>query len=68
MIQKSFWKCGISNALDGTEDDAIYDDEENDQDQEEDSDDVYIDTAELTPDEIRELFESDESDTEFEGF
>ena len=27
-----------------------------------------IDTAELTPDEIRELFESDESDTEFEGF
>ena len=68
MIQKSFRKCGISNALDGTEDDAIYDDEENDQDQEEDSDDVYIDTAKLTPNEICELFESDDLDTEIDDF
>ena len=27
MVVKSFLKCGISNALDGTEDDAIYEDE-----------------------------------------
>ena len=27
MVRKSFKTCGISNALDGTEDDAIYDDE-----------------------------------------
>ena len=27
MVRRSFKTCGISNALDGTEDDAIYDDE-----------------------------------------
>ena len=27
MIKKSFIKCGISNAMDGTEDDAIYEDD-----------------------------------------
>uniref|UniRef100_A0A8C4RZL7 HTH CENPB-type domain-containing protein n=1 Tax=Erpetoichthys calabaricus TaxID=27687 RepID=A0A8C4RZL7_ERPCA len=28
MIKKSFLKCGISNAMDGSEDDAIYEDKE----------------------------------------
>ena len=28
MMTKSFKSCGISNALDGTEDDAVWDDEE----------------------------------------
>ena len=68
MIQKSFLKCGISNALDGTEDDAIYEDEETDEEQEEDSDEPYTDAAEATPEELRELFASDDSDTELEGF
>ena len=27
MVRRSSKTCGISNALDGTEDDAIYDDE-----------------------------------------
>ena len=27
MVKRSFKTCGISNALDGTEDDAIYNDE-----------------------------------------
>ena len=27
MVRRSFKTCGISNALDGTEDNAIYDDE-----------------------------------------
>ena len=27
-ITRSFVSCGISNALDGTEDDAVWDDEE----------------------------------------
>ena len=35
MVRKSFLTCGISNALDGTEDDAIYE-EEQDDDAEED--------------------------------
>ena len=28
LITRSFVSCGISNALDGTEDDAVWDDEE----------------------------------------
>ena len=28
LITRSFMSCGISNALDGTEDDAVWDDEE----------------------------------------
>ena len=27
MVKRSFQSCGISNALDGTEDDAVYTDE-----------------------------------------
>ena len=27
MVKRSFKTCGISNALDGTEDDAVYNDE-----------------------------------------
>lgn len=68
MIQKSFKKCGISNALDGTEDDAIYQDDDEDADEEEISDDLYIDTTELAQEEMQLLFANDESDTEFEGF
>ena len=30
VVVKSFKKCGISNAVDGTENDEIYQDEEND--------------------------------------
>ena len=30
MIKHSFLKCGISNAMDGTEDDALFDDEAED--------------------------------------
>ena len=28
MLPRSFKSCGINNALDGTEDDAVWDDEE----------------------------------------
>ena len=30
LIVRSFQSCGINNALDGTEDDAVWDDEEED--------------------------------------
>ena len=30
LIVRSFKSCGINNALDGTEDDAVWDDEEED--------------------------------------
>ena len=32
MIHRSFLKCGISNAMDGSEDDAVYSDEIEDND------------------------------------
>ena len=32
IIIKSFKKCGISNALDGSEDDMLYQDDESDSD------------------------------------
>ena len=77
MIVRSFKKCGISNALDGTEDDALYEDElpvnntsENDHESDnENADDrscwdIYDDT--LTAQEMNELYaaqsEDDESD------
>ena len=43
MVRKSFFTCSISNALDGTEDDAIYE-EEQDNDAEEDEMDEEFDT------------------------
>ena len=74
MIQKSFLKCGISNALDGTEDDVLW--EENVQPNlqpDSDSDDVDMDAGNeyydnlMTDADIQTLFaESDDSD--FEGF
>ena len=68
MVQKSFRKCGISNALDGTEDDAIYDDDDDTTEETDEIDDPYADGVEMTPEEMEELFGSDESDTEFDGF
>ena len=54
MIVASFLKCGITNNLDGSEDDLVYEPSEDS-------------AAELDDSAIRELFESD-SESEFEGF
>ena len=55
MITAPFLKCGITNSLDGSEDDMVYDSTE--------------DTNKLDHDDsfVRELFASD-SESEFEGF
>ena len=53
MIMASFLKCGITNNLDGTEDDLVYDSTEN--------------TGEVADSFIEELFASD-SESDFEGF
>ena len=52
MITASFLKCGITNNLDGSEDNLLFDSAED---------------TELDDSFIRELFESD-SESEFEGF
>ena len=61
-----FKKCGISNTLDGTEDDLVWEEEEDSSQVEEEPDcDVYDDR--ITPEQWQELFgESD--DEEFHGF
>ena len=60
VIIKSFKKCGISNAMDGTEDNAIFEQS----DSSDDNDKELANIAEgLTPVDI-----SDESDEEFNGF
>ena len=54
MIESSFLKCGITNSLDGSEDDLVY---EADDDSNSELDDSFA----------RELCQSD-SESEFEGF
>ena len=53
MITASFLNCGITNNLDGSEDDLIFDSTE--------------DTDELDDSFVRELFASD-SESELKGF
>ena len=38
---KSFKKCGISNALDGSEDQLVYEEDNDDYEEEESSDDDF---------------------------
>lgn len=67
MVQYSFKKCAISNAMDGTEDDLIWDEpaEEEDEPEMNDEEDMYDDR--LTENQWNELFgHSDEED--FDGF
>lgn len=61
IIQRSFKKCGISNALDGTEDDLLWEDDAVDQvDPFEYESDIY--DPEITADEMHELFNNEEEE------
>ena len=76
IIVHAFKKCCISNRMDGTEDDVLWedfvhrpdsnDDSDNDDEAEEDYYEAFPNT--LTDAEFAKLFESDDSDDEFEGF
>ena len=66
MIVRSFKKCSISNAMDGSEDDAIFEDDADD-DNVPETDDIHPDVS-MTDDDIRELFQTSDSDSDFEGF
>uniref|UniRef100_A0A8C3SFD8 Brinker DNA-binding domain-containing protein n=1 Tax=Chelydra serpentina TaxID=8475 RepID=A0A8C3SFD8_CHESE len=73
MIEKSFRKCCISSTLDGSEDDAIFDDDTTGADDEKESeskdntDDIYDDSAGATvaKAEFNELFGESETDSDF---
>ncbi|MES9884208.1 MAG: hypothetical protein ABW185_25465 [Sedimenticola sp.] len=77
MVARSFKKCGISNSMDGSEDDQLYSDliangtsdtADGDSDPEDtpDSDDIYDDV--LTNDQFVELFGTSDDEEDFEGF
>ena len=67
MVECYFKKCGISNALDGTEDDLVWEEEEDSsQVEEEPNCDVYDDR--ITPEQWQELFGESHDEEEFHGF
>ena len=67
MVEHSFKKCGISNALDGTEDNLVWEEEEDLSQVEEEPDcDVYDDR--ITPEQWQELFSESNDEEEFHGF
>ena len=67
MVERSFKKCGISNAQDGTEDDLVWEEEEDSSQVEEEPDcDVYDDR--ITPEQWQELFGESDDEEEFHGF
>lgn len=80
MVVKSFKKCGISNAMDGTEDDMLYDelvggkaDSETNLDLSDTTEsmlsDYYTDdTWGSNSDLIRQIFEEESDDDDFLGF
>jgi hypothetical protein len=71
MVVKSFLKTGISNNLDGSEDDILWQEEQKEEeDDEEEEDEVSMwDTDEkLSKDEWEELFGKSDEESDFEGF
>ena len=50
MITKSFKKCSISNDLDGTEDDILWNEQHNKSDTDKEGDEMYDDTQTDTTD------------------
>ena len=67
IVERSFKKCGISNALDGTKDDLVWEEEEDSSQVEEEPDcDVYDDR--ITPEQWQELFGESDDEEEFHGF
>ena len=71
MVSRPFKKCGISNAIDGTEDDILWEEDlpaaEGSEDKiMEDEFDIYDDK--LKEDQWHDLFGENDDEEEFEGF
>ena len=73
-VTYSFKKCGISNNLDGTEDDILWEDpamlQPVDQDETEEESEGAFDPYDdrITREEFEELFNYDDDESDFEGF
>jgi len=72
IIKKGFVKCCIANAMDGTEDDALWNDngdgETADDDDDDDDNDAYYLDDDVTQADIDEIAELLNSDDDFYGF
>lgn len=73
IIVKAFKKCGISNAMDETEDDLLWEedksDNEKEEDEDEDDDPIYADSDfPWMEEEYEHLFDSNCEKEEFYGF
>ena len=68
MVARSFKKCGISNAMDGTEDDMLWESDCDDGDGEDEpaEPDVYDD--QLTAEQWQDLFGDSDEGEDFAGF
>ena len=65
-LPKSHKKCSISNDLDGTEDDELWDEHHNKSDTDKETDKMYDDM--LTHEQIQQMFNEDSDDDEYLGF
>ena len=72
MIQKSFHKCKISNVVDDCEDNTSYEDDDDNGDKIDYycfvRNDVYEDNVDMIEEELRTMFDGDDSVTLFHGF
>ena len=76
IIVKAFKKCTISNALDGSEDDCVWQEKEKSDGEntkcEDDDNDVYYDDEDNTPlsilQDMYHFFKEDDTDEESDGF
>lgn len=73
MVKRSFLKCSISNKLDGSEDDALWEDAPNDEeissDIESDAEEGWdADDAKYTQEEWDQIFGASDDESDFEGF
>ena len=70
MVAQSFLKCGISNSMDGTDDDILFEDFSSEKCDAEscDSDGSFVYGDGLSDKQISELFRSDDEESDFEGF
>jgi len=70
MVERSFKKCGISNTIDGTENDLLWEEEEEtftaEEENEDEDEDPY--DNQLTQEEWRNLFSESDDEDEFDGF
>ena len=68
-VSYSFKKCGISNRLDGTEDDILWEEigeQSTELEEEMEENDIYDDSVTAT--EFERLFGDSDGDEDFEGF